>query len=758
MTGPADRVVIGHVVVAVQGDVAAAMEAAGIRAVAITRLDDPYLDEIVAMFEATIWLPPDTALLNLAEEIAATLHERGLTPRCTRPAEFEGDVLALLATPEGVARVRAALDASVRWMPAAVEPLGSTPELAADMGCPGEPSDSALLASQSASLRDRMLDPRFCRSPFPTSLLPPLLRTLVSQGARAIGCGQTMLALPLLGVLAGCIGNRAVLRIKAQWYVPAVLWIAIIEESGQLKTPALDSVSTPLRERETSIIKSYKARQEAHKNELELWKAMKPDERGDRPAEPRPPERLLISDTTTEAVAERLDASPLGMLVWCDELAAWFKSFDVYRGGQGPDAQRWLSAHDAKEWFIDRKGAEPIAIPKAAVSIVGGIQPDVLREVLTAEHFRNGLAARLLMAMPPRKQKHWSEAEIDEPVRAGYQALLGRLLAMRPQQDLTDGALVPRVLSLASDAKAEYVAWYERHAARQNDAEGAESSLLAKLEGGACRLALVLHLARVANGDATANPDVVDLQSVRLGITLAEWFAHEGLRVYAVLSESDEDRARRRLVEAIHQRLGGRASVRDTMRRGPRLLRGSADKAQRALDDLVEHGLAHWEHVQSGPVGGRPTEVVVLDVDLGDETEDLGDTTSVANLPVVSPPPGGRLSPSLPGEVLSPEEMSPCNEVQHAGFPSPAPDLTPTPWPLPQTDAPCPPVTQPEAARTSEPPSIIAERCLVESVHSGRESDVRACWNVLARHTSATYATEVELDARHDLARGADAA
>ena len=60
----------------------------------------------------------------------------------------------------------------------------------------------------------------------------------------------------------------------------------------------------------------------------------------------------------------------------------------------------------ARDLLVDRKseGQKPIFVPRAAVSIVGGIQPQVLRRALGPEHFENGLAARMLLTMPPTTQ------------------------------------------------------------------------------------------------------------------------------------------------------------------------------------------------------------------------------------------------------------------------------------------------------------------------------------------------------------------
>ena len=80
----------------------------------------------------------------------------------------------------------------------------------------------------------------------------------------------------------------------------------------------------------------------------------------------------------------------------------------VWKTGEKPgnssvdaDVSAWLEMHNAGMLLIDRKGGAAIThVTHAAVSITGGIQPSVLRAALSSELFENGLAARLLLAMP----------------------------------------------------------------------------------------------------------------------------------------------------------------------------------------------------------------------------------------------------------------------------------------------------------------------------------------------------------------------
>ena len=68
-----------------------------------------------------------------------------------------------------------------------------------------------------------------------------------------------------------------------------------------------------------------------------------------------------------------------GLLLSRDELGGWIASFDQYKARAGSDTANWLSMHRAGPITIDRKtGRRIIHVPRVAVSVTGGIQPEVL--------------------------------------------------------------------------------------------------------------------------------------------------------------------------------------------------------------------------------------------------------------------------------------------------------------------------------------------------------------------------------------------
>ena len=455
--------------------------------------------------------------------------------------------------------------------------------------------------------------------PFPTDALPEPIRGFVVAGAKAIGCDPSYLALPLLTALAAAIGNTRRIQLKRGWSAPAIIWTAIVGESGTAKTPAFTLVMRPIRERQRMALElhaeamsQYEADLAHYDKALSAWKRDKKTEEPP-PAKPDPSQaaRFIVSDTTVEALAPLLFANPRGVLMARDELAGWIGSFDRYAGGKGgADAAHWLSMHNGEAIVVDRKTGNPrmIYVPQALVSVTGGIQPAILHRALGIEHRESGLAARLLLTCPPRKPKLWTEADIAPDAEAELARLVSRLYDLQPTVD-DEGNPRPVVVGLTRDAKADWKAYYNSHAREQVNLVGELSAAWSKLEEYAARLALVIHYIRWAADDADLeNTDAVDAVSMKAGIELAQWFKAEARRVYAMLSESDDDRRQRQLIEWI-ERKSGSVTARE-VQQGHRQYR-TAQEAEAALEELAKAGCGQW---QSTPPGrrGQPTRRFTL--------------------------------------------------------------------------------------------------------------------------------------------------
>ena len=460
--------------------------------------------------------------------------------------------------------------------------------------------------------------PRF--QPFPTDALPELMRRFVVAGANAIGCDPSYLGLPMLCGLAGAVGATRRVTINTSWQEPCILWGAIVGESGSQKTPAQETALRPLEDSQAWQIEQLPELQRQYESDKVLYESDKKDwhskgrKKGDPPPElPQEPSvpRYIVGDLTIEALADRLHENPRGLLVVHDELSSWLGGMDRYRSGQGRgEVGQWLSMHCGGRLLVDRKTGtkKTIFVRRAAVSIIGGITPGAFRRAIGGDHMENGLAARLLAVMPPRRPKRWKDAEVSQSIEKRISRLYARLLAL----DFTtnaDDLPSPVDLPLEPNALALFSRFVNEHGQQQLQHEGHLASVWSKLEAAAARLALLFALCRWADGEIPADcQEPVSVEDMKAGITLARWFGNEWQRLFGAIYESDDDRDQRRLIEWI-ERKGGSVTARE-VQQGHRQFQTSSD-AEAVLQKLVTAGAGNWEPTPQGQ-RGQPTQRFVL--------------------------------------------------------------------------------------------------------------------------------------------------
>jgi hypothetical protein len=410
---------------------------------------------------------------------------------------------------------------------------------------------------------------RSCRwQPFPVDVLPPACRRFVREAAEALGVDASYVALPVLAGLASAIGNTRRIALSRTWTAPAVIWAGIVGESGTLKSPAIKTALAPIYKRQAEALETHRAAMDQYKVDLHDHRmAMKDWEKAGRkagepsPLEPQRPimERFYCSDTTVEALAERLQDAPRGLLVARDELSGWLGSFGQYKQGKGRDEANWLSMFDAGPLLVDRKTGDKttIYVPRAAVSIAGGIQPGILRRMFTTEHYESGLAARFLLTMPPRRAKQWTDREISRMTEEALAGVFANLWSLAPVQ-AEEGRTKSLDLSPSDAARSVWVDFVNAHGHETADLTGGLAAAFSKLEGYAARLALIVCLARWAEdpGRMGTGPLEVDAESVEAGIAIVQWAKNETRRIYCMLAEDEEQQAMREVLELVERRSG----------------------------------------------------------------------------------------------------------------------------------------------------------------------------------------------------------
>lgn len=535
-------------------------------------------------------------------------------------AALEEEVERLLRLqPDAAAAVAALIDGSrepyYANRPALTAAIGC--ELRKIVGTNRSADDDAEPPTSSATAPRRPLPPRLPPFvAFPVDALPEKVASAVTAHAAAIGCDPCMVALPMLAGLAASIGNSRRVRLKLTWDEPAIIWAVVVGQSGDCKSPPFDAALEPLRKMQRIAFDNYRVALDSYSIDMKRHAADAADwkKSGDRETDPPIPPvkptcwRILVEDTTTEALAPILLENPRGLLLARDELSGFLRGFDQYRAGKGGDAARWLQLHRAGELMVDRKTGEgTIFVANASVSVTGTIQPEILRTSLGYEGFVSGLAARMLLAMPPRRVQVWNENVVEPKVSENVERIYARLLSLAPADNGT-----PVLVDLTPSAKEAWKQFYNDLNQELATLTGDLAAAWKKLEAYCARFALVIALARAASDDrdGSMRPETfIDEPDMVAAVTITRWFMHEGERVYAVLAESPAQSEDRELVELIARR-GGSITARD-LRRGKRRFR-TTEAAAAALAALVQAGHGAWSSVETGVEGGRPTRTFRL--------------------------------------------------------------------------------------------------------------------------------------------------
>jgi hypothetical protein len=249
------------------------------------------------------------------------------------------------------------------------------------------------------------------------SVVGPVWEAWISTTAEAAACPPDYVLAPLIASVSALIGHARWAQATPGWAEPPHLWIGSVGDSGNGKSPGADCLMRDvLPEIERRMLadfpdrlREWRAAVEFGKAAEDKWKTEVRDaqQRGDPP--PLPPEtkaspeappqasRLRQSDVTIERVATLLaTAAPKGLLIVRDELAGWIDGMTSYNNA---GRSFWVEAYGGRPYRVERqKHLEPIDIPRLAVAVYGGTQPDKL--ALLMREADDGLLGRMLWAWP----------------------------------------------------------------------------------------------------------------------------------------------------------------------------------------------------------------------------------------------------------------------------------------------------------------------------------------------------------------------
>jgi hypothetical protein len=439
--------------------------------------------------------------------------------------------------------------------------------------------------------------------PFPVEVLPAPLAALVKEGAAALPCPLDFIAVPMLAVLGVAIGTSRGLEIKPRWVEGPRINSAVVADPGSKKSPALALAMAPLYARQeqyqqtfADAKRAYEAKQADYEIQEATWREARKTKQANRRHRPQRPDepimaQIWVSDTTLEAFAELLERNPRGVIMARDELTGWTRSMNQFKGGKGADRQAWLSFWNGAPVMVNRKNRrEPILLTNPMVCVTGCLPPEVLTDLTDERGREDGFMHRMLFSYPDPVPLEYTETYVSEGAVAGYATVVDMLLTMG-----ADSAAIHQLVTMTPSGREAFRTLLRELYATLNDPECPQQlrGPIAKLEGYAARLALILQMSRKAAGETT--DEVIGPESVEGAAALVRYFLSHARRVYAQLRTTPEDRQVWTALRWIKAR--GSTTVRAVQMNGVAGVK-SASEAKGLLAKLQDRG---YGTVKEGP-------------------------------------------------------------------------------------------------------------------------------------------------------------
>lgn len=313
------------------------------------------------------------------------------------------------------------------------------------------------------------------------------------------------------------IGNTHEVRVKNAWHEGTNLFMAIVGETGVAKSHAISLAIKPLLEKNQMFFNIY---QEQMK-EYQQYSKGKKGEGSESLIEPHL-QQVLADDATLEAMYRIHHHNPRGLGVYYDEFRGWFNNMGKYN--KGSDQEVWLKIWSRKPVLVNRVSSSPISIMLPNVSVIGGIQTDLLSSLFRDDRDKNGFVERILFVTSPNTQKNnFSEEDMPKSVLAQYSRLINNLLD-QPLQKGHNGSLCPNLLELSPRARSLYIDYFNQNASMVNSSSVCPriKGFYAKFDTYTIRFALNLQMLYWTCGEDSK--DFVGERAMDGAITLSNFF------------------------------------------------------------------------------------------------------------------------------------------------------------------------------------------------------------------------------------------
>ena len=463
---------------------------------------------------------------------------------------------------------------------------------------------------------------------FPTRCLPEPFAQYVEELAVSL---QTPLALPgclILAMIATAVHGHYRLQVRADWLEPLNIWVVVVLDPGNRKSPVFAKVSAPVLEKERAlgdrerdtIAKRREQRGVLHERLNKARKsAAAENDRTERTileeevaklavALEHTPElylpRLVVDDVTPERLASILAEQHGRIGLLSPEANVFAVMAGRYTTKGEPNLEVYLKGHTGDDLTVDRQGGRHDHVPNPKLTLGLAVQPEVIQGVARNREFRGrGLVGRFLFAIPPSTlgTREITPPPIKADTQRAYEAQLRALLDLTPGTD-SNGAPAPHTLRLDL-AALEAFHDFMRRVEAMLDPLGELGNMTdwgGKIAGATARMAGLLHIAEHVE---SAHRLAITAETVVRAIGLAKYFIEHAKAVYGEMGADPDIENARRLVRWFIRSGRREFSKRDAHQQNRSLFK-QANDVDAVLGVLTEGGYIRPRTIQP-PRGKR---------------------------------------------------------------------------------------------------------------------------------------------------------
>lgn len=334
---------------------------------------------------------------------------------------------------------------------------------------------------------------------FPLDALPSSFKEYIKNVSDNLATPIEMGVLSELAIVSACLQGKVFIQVKEDYRESINLYVLVIAEPGERKSPLLKLLSAPLYEHEKNInkgrkmlmreeemkLKELKRKQVLYEDEGQYESVLKLQSEIDELSENKTKFlRLTVDDFTIEALTTLLSENDGRISVISSE-GGMFNNI-TGRYSNKASFETLLKAYSGDTIRVDRKGRDSELIENALLTILVMAQQSVLQGIMCDGDLRGqGFLGRFLYCIPisPIGKREYDTSPLNHDVLNEFKGTLVRLLNMEGEN----------LLTLSNGAKTvcrDFFNWLEPQLVSSLDEIRDWAS---KLHGTTIRIAGILH-------------------------------------------------------------------------------------------------------------------------------------------------------------------------------------------------------------------------------------------------------------------------